>query len=587
MALIILLAVTLGHGGSARSSGSASTAPPPGSGGGSAPVIVIRTGRTLTGTGGPVSGPATSDRAGRHTWEDWWNYHREYYLALRTRGPITGIRVRPDQQSGGAPRERILEVLLRALVDKDPGVRGSAAIALGKYGPVAREALESRVHDIKIASAEVREALIYGVGLLGLPGNRILLDGVARDPARGPKERSLALLGLMMDGTRESADLLVEHARLLPGEMVDPEDDPLRSEQDRCRFALHLLGFVELPGHEDFLAEIVGGAGTYKGGERGLAVTALGRIRARGRMEQLFRILEQKGTERNVRRFVLIAFGMMLKPDDADALGRLARFIRDARKDPVAQHFAVMALGQVGGDAAVELLKGLLDERVFGDVEDRAFVHLALGLAGMRSAAAREALVEQYRRVRTEAESSVLALACGLARAEEAIPLTIASMERPRFRGTRRPGARDRFLGAAALGLGLQGDARGLDAVRKAMALADGPIAREQAAIGLVLLEGEKAVGALVGILRNERTSRGKAAAVAALGVLRSPSAEAIDALVRVYRDPDAPDGVRAMAICALGTLADERPVPVAALLVRGYDYYIACLALDEIATYL
>ena len=44
-------------------------------------------------------------------------------------------------------------------------------------------------------------------------------------------------------------------------------------------------------------------------------------------------------------------------------------------------------------------------------------------------------------------------------------------------------------------------------------------------------------------------------------------------------------NAVRAVAVAALGSLIDPRPVPVSAQLVRGYNYFIRCYALDEIAT--
>ncbi len=484
---------------------------------------------------------------------------------------MTGLRALDDRTQRQQLREgRLVELLLYAIEDKSRDVRSTAAFALGKFGVSegVRGALERHLNQPPEDAAEVRQASIFGTGLLAIEENRRFLDRIARDGERDAKERSLALTGLMMDGTKESADLLLAHAR---------EGD------ERGPFAAHLLGFVEEPSYEDFLWQAVGGGG----GEGGLAVTALGRRRARDYKDPLFKLLYARNRDRDVTRSVPIALGMMLKPEDEADLKRLARFIRDSRKDPIAQNFAVMALGQVGGDTAVELLRGLLLDRVFGDEEDRAFVYLALGLCGGRSADARETLLAAYERADTDTEQGVLALSCGIAKVGEAVPITILTIEKPQLRDTPGLGARGRLAGWAALALGFHGDGKGLPAVRKVLAENNDPFADEQAAIAISLLERTAAVPELLTILEDAGSMHAKAAIVTALGILPEPTPEAVDALIKVYRDDSMPNGVRAMAVCALGALADPRPVPISALLVGNYNYFIRCLALDEIASYL
>ncbi len=563
LVLLFLCAAAAAHGSSARTQSA--------SAGGfvSTPIVPFGGGALPDRTPGP--GPTTTkDRSQRHTWEVWWNYHREYYLAQRARGtPVTGLRALDDRQKRKELREgRLIDLLLEAIEDKDHGVRASAAVGLGKFGVArgVREALERHIHRPPEGWPDVREAATYGTGLLALAENRRFLATLAREGERDAKERSLALTGLMMDGTKESSDLLVPFAM---------------DGQDRARFATHLLGFVETPGLDDFLWSMVGGGG----GEGALAVTALGRRGARDYREALFRLLHARNRDGGVTRSVPIALGMMLKPDDEADLKRLARFIRDSRGDVVAQNFAVMALGQVGGEVAVELLRDLI--RAFGDEEDRAFVYLALGLCGARSAMAREALLSEYERVGTDTAQSVLALACGIAKVPAAVEITIQAIEKPRSRDTSGLGSRGRFAGWAALALGFHGDARGLPAARRVLAERNDPFVQEQAAIAISLLQGSAAVPELMAILAEAGTMHAKAAVVTALAVLPEPSPEAVDALVRIYRDDSMPNTVRSMAIVALGALADPRPVPVSARLVRNYNYFIRCLALDEIASYL
>jgi len=351
--------------------------------------------------------------------------------------------------------------------------------------------------------------------------------------------------------------------------------------QVRPRFPMPLLGLGGAPGFDDFLGGRVRGGG----GGGALAVTALGRRGARDYREALFRLLHARNRDAGVTRSVPIALGMMLKPDDEADLKRLARFIRDSRGDGIAQNFAVMALGQVGGEVAVELLRDLTT--AFGDEEDRAFVYLALGLCAARSAPAKEALLSEYERADTDTDQSVLALACGIGKVPGAMEITIRAIEKPRSRDTTGLGARGRFAGWAALGLGFHGDARGLPPVRHVLANHNDPFVQEQAAIAISLLQRSAAVPELMAILETAGTMHAKAAVVTALAVLPEPSNEAVDALVKIYRDDSMPNTVRSMAIVALGALADPRPVPLSALLVRNYNYFIRSLALDEIASYL
>lgn len=581
LGLLLLCAAALAHGGSARTQ----------QGQGGAQITIVPTGGSGRPDVGPVGGPTTkSERAQRHTWEIWWSYNREYYLAQRARGAsVTGVRALDDpRQRAQLREERLIDLMLGAIEDKDKDVRSSAAVALGKFGASKgiRGALERHMRSPPEGWPDVREGAIYGTGLLALGENRRFLDTVAWDKDRPAREQSMALVGLMMDGTGESADLLVRHAKHDHAHAnAGPEQAPARAEQERRRFSAHLLGFVEEGGYDDFLWQVASGGRAWGVGEQSMAITALGRRRAVAYKGRLFGLLRERGSDRNLARSAAIALGMMIGPGDEEDLKRLAQFVRDSRADTIAQNFAVMSLGQIGGDTAVELLKDLL--RVFGDEEDRAFVHLALGLCGVRSAAARDVLLVEYQRADTEVEQGVLALACGIAKVKDAVPLTVEALEKPRKRDTEGLGARGRLGGWAALALGFHGDARGLPAVRKLLTSSNDPFVCEQAAIAVSLLVRSAAVPELMAILKDAGTLHAKAAIVVALGVLPEPTPAAVDALVSVYKDDSMPNTVRALAICALGALAEPRPVPVSALLVRNYNYFVRCLALDEIASYL
>jgi len=572
-----IASIVLAHGESGRTQ-----APPKNR------TVVVPTGGPTDTPTGPRGGSTTTPRPkeGQHTWDDWWAYNREFLLAERLRGrPTTGLRPPGnDVLSRRRLREgELYDVVLAALGDKHHDVRAAAAIALGKLGlPRADRHLTRRTTFPPEGWFDVREAAIFGMGLLGLPENRRLLMSMSADKERSMKERALPLVGLAMDGTQASADELEGYLKYFRSGIRASADDPsLTVEQEHRRIAAHLLGFVEHPGYDDALASAAEGGRRWKGAEQGLAITALGRRRATDYKGSLFRWLYRRELDEQAKRSAAIALGTMLEPTDEDDIRRLARFVRDSKRDNIAQNFGVMALGNIGGERAVSSLEGFLRDNVFAAESDRAFVHLALGLCGRKSERAREVLLARYRRARTWHARSALAVACGLARVKDALPLTIELLDKA---GAGKAGPTN-FLAWGTLSLGLHGS--GLDTARKIFrkyAIAE---IRENAAIALCLIRRTAAVPELVDVLKRAGTMHAKAAIVTALGVLPEPSREAVDALRDVYRDDSMPDNVRAMAIIALGALGDPRPVPLSAQLTRHYNYFIRCVTLDEIASFL
>ncbi|MGQ0614135.1 MAG: HEAT repeat domain-containing protein [Planctomycetaceae bacterium] len=574
LALLFLLArIAAPHGESSRTAPPATTGPQ-----------VFPTGGPTDSPNDPRGGPVTPRaKDGEHTWEVWWAYHRELLLAPRSRGaPVTGVRAPANDTMSRAKlrQERLFDLLVEALEDKNHNVRAAAAVALGKTGMErADKPLGRHLHLPPEGWFDVREASIYGAGLLGLGFNRKLFTTIAGDKDRETKERSLALVGLLMDGTKESADILAWHLGFFhSGFKAEAAAAPLRAEQERRRFAAHLLGFSAQEGYDSLLLQAAAGSRRWGGGEQGLAITALGRRRARDAKGMLFRMFFDRDLDREARRSVPIALGLMLRPDDVDDLRRLAGFVKEARNDPVAQHFTVMALGQIGGTTAATLLVELLEDRVLVADRDKQFVWLALGLCGGGSTEARDALLVAYEKEMTQANWAVQAIALGLARHKPAQALTLGRLE---------GGAQADFQIWAPLALGLHGDATAVEVVRDLFRKRPDPKVRESCAIALAILLRHGAVPELIDVLENSGTMHARAAAVTALGLLPEPSAAAVDALVEAYRRDANNEAVRAMAVIALGALGDPRAVPLSALLSSNYNYFIQCLALIEIGSYL
>lgn len=580
--VLALAGAALGHGEGGRSAGQ----------GGVGPVVVPTGGPTSTPTA-PRGGPTTVAEAGTLTgWETWWAYNRESFLARRLRGMPTSGTPLPanDRLNRKELREgRLKDLMLEALDDKNEGVRSSAAIALGKFGdPAVNGRLERRSRFPGEGWYTVREAALYAMGLLRLEENRGVMRTIAGDKEREAKERGMCLVSLALDGSGDSVYTLTGLLRYQrSGLRSGAEQAPAVVEEEQRRMSAHLLGFSKAENLDELLYHAAMGSRKWGPGVQGLAITALGRRGARDYVEPLFRILADREQEDAAKQSVPIALGMLIRHDEEAQVRRLARVVRDHRRDNVLQRFAVMALANVGGETAVEELLDLLDRNVFPNAEDRAFVCLALGILGDRHADAAERLMADYEDARGAELRSVLALSLGLARHKPAVKVTRDYLERSSAARGSDSESGSSFLAWGTLALGLHGSPDAVADVRRVLGKYSIPSVRQNAAIALALLERGKATRELVTMMEEAGTAHTKAAAVMALGLLPEPNEEAVRALEKAYRNDSFPDAVREMAVIALGALVDPSPIPLSAELTRRYNYYIRCLALDEIASYL
>ncbi len=570
LAALLLAAAARGHGESGRNQ------PPPSSGGtqvfpAGGPTVTPRDGR-----GNPATTVAES--VSESDWQTWWAYNAERVLAVRTRGAtLTGLAL-PDARR--PLRELLYETVAGALEDKSHSVRASAAIVLGKFGlPQANALLQRHIRYPGEGWFDVRDSSIYGMGILGLADNRGVMRTLAGDKEESVRARGMALVSLATDGTDESRDLLLWHLRFRDSDRGgEPAAPPQTAEEERRRMAAHLLGFSGGAESDAALEGFARDSDRAGPAVQALSLTALARRRVAGAADLCFRLADARSADREVRRSAVIGLGQVVARSDEHQIGRLARLVREARSDHVAQQFAVMSLAQIGGPHALGALKELLGDNVLNNERDRAFLYLALGLCGSDAG---DALLGAYERARTAGDRAVLALSCALARVNAAQPLTLDHLGKSSLDG----GAA--MLEFGALAVGLHGDLSGAAALREILRRYNDAKVRRGAAMGLALLLKSSAAPELVAMLREEGTAYTRAACVSGLGLLADPPAEVVDALVDAYRRDSNPDTLRAMAVIALGALADPRPVPLSAALTSHYNYFVRCLALDEIARYL
>ncbi|MEM8885923.1 MAG: hypothetical protein AAGD14_17800, partial [Planctomycetota bacterium] len=564
-------------------------------------------GGTATPTGKRGGAPTTVVSGGReHNWEIWWTYNREWYLASRLRGtPVSGGAVMRDA-NGALHRKKLREtvlrdILLEALDDSYHDVRSAAAVALGKFGdPEFNRRLRRRIDVPREKWWTVHEAVVYGMSALALPGNRGLMTTQAGDKQRPIPLRSLALTSLMCDGTKDSLAVLLWHLRYHRSSMrFKASQSPTVSEEDRRRFAAHLLGFVDRKFDvDDTLFSVALGSRRWTEATQGLAITALGRRRARTYKDQLFRIMDRREVPLAVRQSIPIALAGLVRSEETRDVERLARFIRDERRRPAVRHFATMALARIGGERSVEILQDYLRRNVFNVDDDRAFAYLALGLLGGRSKEARDTLMLAYEKPQTPSLRSALAIALGLARHNPAVALTSKYLKKTSIGGSGRPvrqgGASRTGTGTGAdvlaygtLALGLHGDESAVPAVERALTRYRDPKIQGNAAVALVLLQRSGAIRTLKPILEENGNAVTRGSIIMALGLVPQASDELVQVLRRQYKLDRNPASVRAMAVIGLGAIGDPRAVPLSVQLVRHYNYLIRCQALDVIASLL
>jgi HEAT repeat protein len=459
----------------------------------------------------------------------------------------------------------------------------------------------------------VREGALYAMGLLRLPDNLGTFRTIAGDKDRPTRERGMVMVSLGLLDTQRGADLVKWHLNYYRSGIGAPSwRHPTRAEEERRRVAAHMLGFMrKADGADDLLYSVVRGARKWGDACRGLAATALGRRRARDYAERLFRQLYVRDNPDALKRSVPISLGLMLKQSDTDDVRRLGQVIRDFRRDRLVQHFAAMALADIGGAQAVDILRDLVRDNVINDDVDRAWLYLALGRLARSSKPARDLLLARYRDARTEEIQAALALACGLGGVKEALSITLkhlknapgpsdASRKRQKKGGGRRnrrggsdapPRGSDRkppanFLTWGLLGAGLHGDEKALDLVRTRYRRVSHPAVRHNGAIAIALILREAAIPELLGILKETGNQYTKAGAIVALGLMPHPTRELVDGLTRMYERDSNPDHVRALAVIALGNLSAPSAVPQSATLTNRYNYHIRTHALDELALY-
>lgn len=592
--LLVLAAPLWAHGGGYRGPATAGPAAP-----GAAPATLAPGALTAPGSA------TTADAGGRDAsrWQLWWEFNKDAFLQVKAR--VIAARDPLLQPSVTHIDREIVPILRQTLAtDRQPDLISACLVALGKIAPdpdsddvrsAFRSALRGGVQETRetaaLALGITRRAWAAG-DLLALAGDdgagRRLLDRTRVDE----RTRAFAVYGLALL-VEKSADL--ELRSKVVTLLLDLLARARPQDPDLTLATVHALRLACPPPSERTLASweltqrVVDALWTYAWRRarpteeliQAHAAQAVARILAdddsgiAGKYlgPLVAQLAEPDGRRSAMAQSAAIAVGYLARPGDREACAAL-RTLAQRGTDRNARSFALMALGQIGGDEnRVFLLKTLAQGH---KVTVKPWAALALGVLRFRARQVSEsqnsvdatvgrALREALMGVKAPEARGAFALALGLAHHVEAAPDLRALLE--------DNDRQDEFAGYLALGLALLEDNAALPQLRDlAKRSLRRPLLLRQVATAAGMLGDRDAGRQLVELMRGSDLSVATLGAVAgALGQIGD--GQSLDVLAGVMRDKRVPDLARAFAAAALGGVASLDLLPWNASLSVGVNY--------------
>jgi HEAT repeat protein len=582
-----------------------------------------------TGTGGTRTGRLPAKKGPSFdSWLFWWNYNKDALLDLRRvlrtgrTASASGIGEAADVGAPGIEEDvdvtarlveaRVVPILLASARDDglDFDIQSAAALGLAKIGrreatPLLMAQADNEGSPPRHRVVEESAALALGLLQDRSPAVRAFLGRIALDRGAKTRTRCFAAFALGLLGGPDAAP--ADRAESLAFLKALATDE---GEADRNLAAAAFVG-IGLLGEPAALPELLGWVREERAGANRLddlrlsfAVAALGKIGRPGlagpASREVVDALEERLTrkDRMTRYAAVIALGQVapaadeaLRADIAAGLASLARGGGRGGADAQTVHFALVSLGRVAavsapGSKSRARCIAALREALDGRPGARNFAALGLGLAGMgRDAGDRADLVDPVRQALAGSKGDVesrgaFCIALGLLGDPVAAPQLRAILD---DRGN-DPSLR----GKAALALGLLGDRGATEPVRRALLEKESRDLRVDASIAAALLRDREAVPALVGILRDPKSSQTiRGSVAAALGPIGD--ARSVEPLAEILQDArkEYPALTRALAAVALGQIGDRRDLAVLARLSTDVNYRAYFDALGEVLTIL
>ncbi len=485
---------------------------------------------------------------------------------------------------GDAPGEtstsEFEKVISPFLADKNQEISETAAVALGILAnPASIPTLVSLLRDSRVGRALVgrpevsyrtRAFAAYGLGLIGSAANReedrVIIVQALRQTLEddSTRTRDLAVscviaIGLVQLDTMETSALADKGVRL-------PPEESRRSQLD------YLLALLQ-----DEKANYIVRAQCPTALARllvGFSSESRGNYRQRIAADLLERIGPKSQEQAEVVQSCVLALGLIGTNDGADPLDKKIRAsLVDLPKnssDQQARHFAMLALAKVGGTSGAleteggirEVSSALLGQLGAGKSSVKPWAGLACGVLvdlldrapartatiGMLQAAVRAALEEE----KDPSKLGALAISAGIMNDLEAKAILMERLDTEKD---------DSARGYVAVALGLM-NAR--EAIVKINRIVDEskyrPEILKQAAIALGLLGDQDLVPKLTKLLTESSSRAAQASLTSALGFIGDE--RAIEALVALLKNADVSERARGFAAAALGIVGDKELLP-------------------------
>jgi len=539
-----------------------------------------------TGSGGPAgvsSRGGDAVRGGASTappgltdddqWNNWWEANKFDFIELRRiEDPRrTGQGFEPETPAQRElrlaanrlkVREQILPVLRSLTRSNDPAVRSAAVVALGKLHD------ESSIDLVRNAlgdgSLDVRRSSMLSLGVLESGRASWLLMNIADDSRAGRTlvssspiavdDRGTALITAALRGDVATEPLLLQMLSERDGmhpELLSMAADAagLMGSSEAIRPLIDIAFDKQLPQ-----------------GVRSSAIGALGRIGDPSVTPALMELLDG---DLDPRRAATVALGLVGHAGAARVIDRLGDML-EHETDAVARHFAAISLGRIGGELArSRLLAAFTKPRD----DMRPWLALALGVCERTSpsGAIAPVLLDRFKKENnTDSQASCL-IAIGLCHTDQGLAELAEALKHSRVD----------LAGAAAMGLGLSGQAVAATPLREALATATNADVLRQTALALGILGDSASIPALLEVMR--ATSNPFVASYAAIGVAFMGDDEAAGPLLDLIQH-QGPIGVTTTyAIAAVGQLFDSDRRPALSRLSSGDNYLSRPIAVNDL----
>lgn len=606
-------------------------------------------GTPAPGGGSPSTGGSPTAAVDPSAWQQWWAFHRDTFLNLRSRlaqaparteesffGLSGGLARNDERRPPEVLRTRVVPALLRALErERNPDVLTGAAIALAKISdtkadpdgrvPTALRAL------LASSNQEVAESAALALGLLAEPAAAgpladLLDDGeagraLARTPQIPVRTRAFAAYALGVLGQRtRNTDVRRFVARALCRRLDADAAAPSNDVRVACTLALGLVRIEP----EKLAADAPGTSEPWSS-----RANELRWLRPR---------LDDVRAPETIRAHLPVALARLghggLPEERAELSRRLLGALAPASQDgTLLQQSSAIALGLLLDNDRDELDRaglGVLQRTAReGGPLARRYALIALARAGARDGASAgagrdgDSLREMRAFLANELERSngLLRPWCGIALGvlehgrrslgETAGGESLRALHRAL---EKHPGPQE--AGAYALALALAGDTTAREAILAHARTTQDEELQSQACIALGLLDAREAVLPLRSVVAESRLRplvlRDGSIALALLGdhalvpsllgwlreapnsALLAASADAlgwvgdaraIEPLCALLDDRAVPDRVRAFASVALGRLCDRELLPWSTGLARDLNWALVPTSLFDPAS--